>query len=81
MISRSSFETKILLIGGNDGNKKNNDMYSITVLDSRYCDFSSLPDIEDDRRTVNFDIENKLEFIDSLKISDKDNKIIKILKE
>jgi hypothetical protein len=53
------------LIGGNDGTKKNNDLYSITVLDSRYGEFSSLPDIEE--RVINFDLVNKLEFIDSYK--------------
>ena len=65
------------MIGGNDGSKKNNDLFSITVLDSRYGEFSSLPDMEE--RVINFDIENKLEFIDSYK--EKDNKIVRVLKE
>lgn len=64
----ASYETRIFLIGGNDGNKKNNDLYSIVVLDSRYGEFSSLPDLEE--RVANFDIENKIEFIDSNKIND-----------
>jgi hypothetical protein len=76
---RASYETRIFLIGGNDGNKKNNDLYSIVVLDSRYGEFSSLPDLEE--RVANFDIENKLEFIDSKKVNDQDIKIVRVLKE
>ena len=60
-----SFENTIFLLGGNDGKKKKNDMYSITVFDSKCYDLSSLPDNEDYKRNSFFDnVDSKLEFID-----------------
>ncbi|CAD8066764.1 unnamed protein product [Paramecium sonneborni] len=41
-----SYETTIYLIGGNDGTKKNNDMYSIQVFDHRFSDLSSISQLE-----------------------------------
>ena len=50
-----SFENTIFLFGGNDGKNKKNDMYSITVFDSKCYDLSSLPDNEDYKRNSIFD--------------------------
>lgn len=69
------------LIGGNDGSKKTNDLYSINVLDQLYSEFSSIPDIDDDRRTLTFHMESKTDHIDSNKVSDKDMKVIKVMRE
>lgn len=41
-----SFKTNIYVIGGNDGAKKNNDMYSIQVFDNRFSDLSSITESE-----------------------------------
>ena len=55
------------------------------MLDSRYGDFSSIPDLEAQDHATNFDLENKIEFINNEHSNgyknEKDNKIIRILKE
>lgn len=34
------------MIGGNDGTRKNNDMYTIQVFDNRFSDLSSMSQLE-----------------------------------
>ena len=48
------------------GKRKRNDIYSITVFDSKCYDLSSIPDSNDDDKKNSFfdNIDSKLEFID-----------------
>ncbi len=60
-----NFENTIFLVGGNDGKKKNNDMYSISVYDNNCYDISSVADPENGIKNNFFEnVESKLEFID-----------------